>query len=63
MKAELVYFLSKWAYKLLRPYIVRLVDDKLRPQWTAMILNELDELFDYNFKYGDGLYDSHDLQP
>jgi hypothetical protein len=52
MKAELMYILSKLAYRLLRPYIVELIDDKLKPQWTAMILNELDELFGYNFVCG-----------
>jgi hypothetical protein len=56
------YILIKWAYKLLRPYIVKLIDDKLKPYWTAMLLYELDELFGYNFKCGDGHYDNHDIQ-
>jgi hypothetical protein len=37
------------------------IDDKLKPQWMAMILYELDELFAYIIIGGDGLYDNADL--
>jgi hypothetical protein len=62
MKAQLMYFLAKGAYKLLRPHIVEVVEDKLKLQWTVIVLNMLDELFGYNFKCGDGHYDDYDIQ-
>lgn len=62
MKVQFMYILSKWAYKLLRSHIVEVVEDKLKPHWTVMILYELDEFFGYSFKCGDGYYDNHEMR-
>jgi hypothetical protein len=62
MKVKLMYIVGRWAYKLLRPYIVEAVGDKLKPQWTNLTLYMFDKLFGYGFVCGDGHCDNYDLQ-
>jgi hypothetical protein len=50
-----MYILSRWAYKLLRPYIVELVDVRKRLKWDKYyrirlesVIDILDTLFEYD---------------